>query len=131
MTYLKTIFSMKTFFAAAVAAFVLTSCGEQDLSSVSKDVAVSEAQATGPTAQSLTISGENTKFVTSVACSSCTYVVAANAKVVDGKELGFKPGSVICLDAALKYGNISFINLAGTADNPITIGNCNSKAGSN
>jgi hypothetical protein len=51
-------------------------------------------------------------------------VVDANATVVDGAALGLKAGSVICLDAALKYGSLEFVNVDGTEEAPITIGNC-------
>lgn len=126
MTNPKTIFSAKNFLLAAVAVFLLSSCGDQDMAAVSREVAVSEAAASGPNAQSLTITGENTNFAADLDCATCTYVVPANAKLVDGEVLGLKPGSVICLDAALKYGNLDFVNLKGTSDQQITIGNCNS-----
>lgn len=57
-------------------------------------------------------------------CSSCTYVVPATATIVDGTTLKFAPGSVICLNAAVKYGSLTFRNIIGTAANPITIKNC-------
>ena len=126
MTYSKNIFSVKNFLLAAVAVFFLSNCGDQELAAVSDDAVMTAASVSGPTAQSITITGSNTRFSTAVACNTCTYVVDVKAKVVDGKELGLKPGSVICLDAALKYGNVDFVNLEGTSDSPITIGNCNS-----
>jgi hypothetical protein len=125
MTYPKAIFSVKNFLLAAVACLLLSNCKDQDMVAVSENAEQTKITVQGPNALSLTISGENTNFVGSVDCTTCTYVVPANAKVVDGKELGFKPGSVICLDAALQYGNIDFINLEGTTDKQITIGNCN------
>lgn len=73
---------------------------------------------------SLTIAGAHTQFTASVDCKTCTFVVSDKLETIDGKELGLKPGSVICLDAALKYGHLSFVNLEGTAEQPITIGNC-------
>lgn len=63
-------------------------------------------------------------------CSECTYVVPSNlnTQVVDGIKLGLKPGAVICLSAANKYGNILFRNLNGIAGNPISITNCGGTA---
>jgi hypothetical protein len=63
-------------------------------------------------------------------CSTCTYVVPSNTntQVVDGLKLGLKPGSVICLSAANKYGNITFRNIVGTATAPIIITNCGGTA---
>ncbi|HYG01391.1 MAG TPA: right-handed parallel beta-helix repeat-containing protein [Chryseosolibacter sp.] len=63
-------------------------------------------------------------------CAECTYVVPSNTKtqVVDGQKLGLKPGDVICLSAANKYGNILFRNLAGIGGNPIVITNCGGTA---
>jgi hypothetical protein len=59
------------------------------------------------------------------ACSTCTFVVPANMATIDGKVLGFKPGDVICFSAANKYTTtITFKNIIGTADKPITITNC-------
>ena len=56
-------------------------------------------------------------------CSTCTYVVPANTSVVDGKTLNLKPGSVIGLNAAIKYKNLLFRNIVGTATQPIVIKN--------
>lgn len=127
MTNPKTIFSAKNFLLAAVAVFLLSNCADQEMASISKDAAVSEAAVAGPNAKSLTISGANTNFAQTVNCATCTYVVPTNAKVVDGEALGLKPGSVICLDAAVQYGNLDFVNLEGTPEQEITIGNCNTK----
>src|SRR5687768_12831839 len=126
----KFIFNVKSMFVAAAAAFFLSACADQEMNAVSQQVATSAEAATGPTAKSITITGANTTFVESVECATCTYVVSSGAQVVDGKELGLAPGSVICLDKAQKYGHIDFINLEGTAERPIVIGKCNNVAGS-
>jgi len=57
-------------------------------------------------------------------CISCTYVVPADARIIDAAVLGLQPGSVIGLDARVSYGPLLFRNLTGTHDNPITIRNC-------
>lgn len=60
----------------------------------------------------------------SVACAECTYVVPPNKNIVDGKELGLKPGDVVCLDASKTYPSIILRNLEGSAQQPIIIRNC-------
>ena len=57
----------------------------------------------------------------------CNYTVPADKYLIDGKALGIKPGNTICLKAGVKYGSIKFVNLVGTASNPITIKNCGGK----
>jgi hypothetical protein len=59
-----------------------------------------------------------------VGCAECTYTIPASKVIVDGDALGFKPGDVICLDAAIDYLNLDFKNIVGTADKPIYIVNC-------
>lgn len=54
----------------------------------------------------------------------CKYVVPANTHRIDGLALGIKPGDVICLSSAINYLNLLFVNLTGTATNPIVIKNC-------
>jgi len=57
-------------------------------------------------------------------CSNCTFVVAASQGTIDGKALGVKPGDTICLNAAFKYGTLTFKNIVGTAAKPVIITNC-------
>lgn len=61
-------------------------------------------------------------------CSSCTYVVPADQRIIDGTALGLKPGSVIGLNANFNYGSLTFLNIIGTNDNPIIIKNCGGTA---
>jgi hypothetical protein len=68
--------------------------------------------------------------VTGADCG-CTYTVPANTNLTDGAVLGLKPGSVICLNAAIAYGNLLFRNLKGSATNPIIIKNCGGVANVN
>ena len=72
---------------------------------------------------SMTISVVYTSYEDIQDCKTCTYVVPEDLAIVDGKELGLKPGSVICLNKAIQYGDIDFLNLEGTEENPIRIGN--------
>lgn len=114
----------KSAFAAA-AVFSLAQCSEEE---TLKSPAVSgpsvQATARSPlnaSITSLTISGINTSFATAENCETCTYVVPEGTRVVDGKELGLKPGSIICLNTIFKYGDLELSNIEGTEDNPIVI----------
>jgi hypothetical protein len=64
----------------------------------------------------------------STSTCGCTYTVPATKQTIDGKALNIKPGSVICLTAGVKYRNILFKNIIGTAAAPITIKNCGGTA---
>jgi hypothetical protein len=57
-------------------------------------------------------------------CPTCTYVVPSNTYKIDGQKLGLKPGSVICLKAGNTYKSLLFVNLFGSATQPIIITNC-------
>lgn len=121
---LKSVLKISVFSVASL--FFMASCQDDELTAITEDVATSATAVDGEAnVASLTIEGTNTEFSENVTCSTCTYVVAEDLEVIDGKELGLAPGSVICLDAAKKYGNLTFTNLEGTEDAPITIGNCN------
>ncbi|MEX2230936.1 MAG: hypothetical protein WD824_02155 [Cyclobacteriaceae bacterium] len=114
---------MKKIMLAAFALFVFSQCTEEEIGPTQQEAAPTEAvtlntEATG----SMTISGIFTTYEEIKDCKTCTFVVPADLAVVDGKELGLKAGSVICLDKAIKYGDVEFINLVGTEANPIRIG---------
>ncbi len=111
------------FFVASL--FFMASCQENEMQEITEDVATSATAVEGESnVGSITIEGANTQFSDNVECSTCTYVVAEDIETIDGKELGLAPGSVICLDAAKKYGNLTFVNVEGTEEAPITIGTC-------
>ena len=119
----KSLVKASVFFVASL--FFLASCQENEYTEVAEDVATSATAVEGESnVASITIEGTNTVFSDKVECSTCTYVVADNVETIDGKELGLAPGSVICLDAAKKYGNLTFVNVDGTEEAPITIGSC-------
>ncbi len=120
--------SMNKILFAVFAVFVFSQCSEEEIIPASPETssaenAVAPAQATG----SVTISGIYTVYEAISDCSTCTFVVPADQAVIDGHELDLKPGAVICLDKAIKYGDIDFINLVGTEEKPITIGTCGRK----
>ncbi len=62
------------------------------------------------------------------ACKDCAYVVPAGVKVVDGKTLALKPGSIIGLSSSIAYGSLEFRNIVGTREKPIIITNCGGAA---
>lgn len=74
-----------------------------------------------PELGSLTVIGENTEFKTGVDCKTCTFVIDENTTLIDGETLGLKAGSILCLKSGIKYGDLTFINLNGTAEKPIII----------
>jgi hypothetical protein len=126
-TYQKAFSLLRNALFASFAICLLSRCQDNELASITKDTPTEAAAATEvaePNVASITITGTNTVFTAKVDCKTCTFVVSDKLETIDGKALGLKPGSVICLDAALKYGHISFENLDGTAEQPITIGNC-------
>lgn len=123
MTYQKSFSVVKNVFLAIVAVCFLASCQDDEIVGSPEVASTSSAVTEESNISSLTVEGENTNFTETVECSSCTYVVDANSELIDGDQLGLKAGSVICLDAAKKYGNLSFINLRGTDQNPIVIAN--------
>ena len=114
---------MKTILFAVFTVFTFSQCTEEDIVPQQNPAPAAETvalpvEATG----SMTISGVFTSYEEISDCKTCTYVVPADAATVDGKELNLKAGSVICLDKALQYGDVEFVNLAGTEANPIRIG---------
>jgi hypothetical protein len=124
MTYQKTFSIAKNLFFSFAAVCFLASCQDDEMLAVTEDVETTAASVSESNIESLTITGANTEFVKSVDCNTCSYVVDKNTETIDGQVLGLKPGSVICLKGSLKYGNLNFVNLEGTTENPITIGTC-------
>jgi hypothetical protein len=124
MTNHKTFSVVKKVLFAFVAVCLLASCQEDEMIAVSEDVETAAASVAEPNVSSLTFSGAYTQLAEKVECNTCTFVVDENSREIDGAELGLKPGSVICLNAALKYGDLTFTNLEGTEEAPITIGTC-------
>jgi len=115
--------SIKSILIAAFALLTFSQCTEEEIvpertiTPVAETAAVAE-EATG----SMTISGIYTAYEAIEDCATCTFVVPAGMTMVDGKELNLKAGSVICLNKALQYGDIEFVNLEGTEEQPIRIG---------
>lgn len=117
--------SMKKILFAAFALVVLSQCAEEGIVPTQTDASAVEvapipAAATG----SYTISGIYTTYESIEDCSTCTFFVPADLTEVDGLKLNLKAGSVICLDKAIQYGDLTFTNLEGTEEKPITIGTC-------
>ena len=111
-------------FSSALAILLLTNCTDEP----KMDEPISEAAKIETVSNegdapmlSLTIDGVHTILSSTADCKTCDYVVPEDATVVDGKELGIKPGQAICLDEAYKYGNLRMVNLEGDEKNPIVI----------
>lgn len=107
----------------ATAVFALMQCSEEEVIAPER-AAATETETTQKseiTIASLTVTGSNTSFATVGDCSTCTYIVAEEEELIDGKELGLKPGSVVCLNKGVKYGNLEFMNMEGSAEKPIII----------
>lgn len=115
--------SIKNILFAAGTLFALSQCTEEEIAPRQATTPAAENISLTPEATgSMTISGVFTSYEDIQDCKTCTYVVPADVAVVDGKELNLKAGSVICLDKAIQYGDVEFINLAGTESNPVRIG---------
>lgn len=110
----------------ASAVFALMQCSEEEIIPAAEVPAVEEVsltEATGETTiSSLTITGIFTNLSGAKNCN-CDYTVPADKEIIDGEELGIKPGNIICLAAKTKYANLEFINMEGTEENPIEIVN--------
>ena len=116
---------MKKILFAAFTLFIFSQCTEEEVAPARPEAEAFETAALPAVATgSMTISGVFTSYEDIQDCSTCTFVVPANLAVVDGAELELKAGAVICLDKAIKYGDVEFINLEGTEKNPIKIGTC-------
>lgn len=83
-----------------------------------------ESLAPSPTVPNVERTVAATTAVAGGACSTCTYVVPVSQSTIDGTALGIKAGDVICLNAAFKYGTLTFKNIVGTAVKPVVITNC-------
>ena len=121
--------SIKTILFAACTLFSLSQCTEEDI--LPEEVAGSPAEAATlapESSGSMTISGIYTVYEDIKDCTTCTFIVPGDAAIVDGLELKIKPGAVICLDKAVQYGDVEFVNLEGTEANPIRIGSTIRKA---
>lgn len=122
---LRTFARVRNVMFAFATVFALTQCADEEIiNEVEATQEITESDATSDlNIGSITISGENT-FVAEadLDCTTCTYVVSKNATLINGSELGLKPGSIICLDKALTYGNLEFENLIGTSESPVVIG---------
>jgi hypothetical protein len=114
----------------ASSAFAFTQCSEDEIKPsvpVQGEAVTANVSTQEDVPFSLNISGIHTFSTSEVTCKTCKYIVATDVNVIDGEKLGIKPGDLICLDAARKYGSLEFINLNGTIENPVVIANCDSR----
>jgi hypothetical protein len=110
-------------------AFALSHCSNDDIiNPVPATVAANQTTAQAGMPLSLSVSGIHTFSTEPVACKTCTYVVASSETVIDGNDLGIKPGDIICLDAAKNYNNsLEFVNILGTLEKPVIIAKTDSR----
>lgn len=106
------VFSIRRSLLIVITFISLSRCSEEQLVSDSTLSAMSELA-----------DGEGSPDLVD-SCISCTYVVPADVRIIDGAILGLQPGSVIGLDARVNYGTLLFRNLTGTHSDPIIIRNC-------
>jgi hypothetical protein len=112
---------------AATTVFALTQCSPEEelLTQVETPAAPTEAAISSAALESsissVTVSGLHTAFATATDCKTCTFVVPEGTTLIDGKEMGFEPGNIICLNTAFKYGMLEFTNMEGTPEKPIVI----------
>jgi hypothetical protein len=120
---MKKILRFHLLLSPAIALLMLTNCTEDvKVASPTTEAAIEEVSSPAEeSAMSLTIDGVHTIIESVEKCKDCAYVVPANATVVDGKEIGIKPGQAICLDENFTYNNLRIINVEGTEKQPITI----------
>jgi len=114
--------TMKKALFAAFTLFIFSQCTEEEIVPNQVQASTVETASLAEATGSMTISGIYTIYDDIKDCTTCTYLVPADMAVVDGKELNLKAGSVICLDKAIQYGDVEFINLEGTEESPIKIG---------
>jgi Pyruvate/2-oxoacid:ferredoxin oxidoreductase delta subunit len=108
---------------AAIAFFAFSQCSEEEIVPAQAEAAYEDdAEISSDATGSFTISGVYTTYASVEDCTTCTFFVPATATEIDGAKLNLKAGAVICLDKALKYGDLEFTNLEGTEASPITIG---------
>jgi hypothetical protein len=114
--------TLKKVMFTATAVLALMQCSEEELvNPVASKTTAAVASSDNMSASSLTVTGSNTTYAALTDCKTCSYIVSAKEELIDGKVLGFKPGNIICLNKGVKYGNLEFVNLDGTAEKPIVI----------
>ena len=114
----------KTILPSALALFIFAQCNTED-PKVQKEQVTAETETIvneeDASVVSLTIDGIHTVISYIDDCKTCNYIVPENVSLVDGKEIGIKPGQAICLNENFRYGNLKLINLEVEANNPITV----------
>lgn len=59
-------------------------------------------------------------------CRKCDHIV--KGYWTNGSKLNIKPGEVVCLDASIPYEKLRFVDIRGTAGEPVIIRNCDGVA---
>jgi hypothetical protein len=116
------------FFSIVFIMFACINCSPEEQPIEPESYVTEQTEPLDTPTESFTISGIHTVLsLEEKECTTCTFIVPATASLIDGKELDLNPGDVICLDKALRYGNLEFINIDGDLDNPVIIGYTRSK----
>jgi hypothetical protein len=116
----------KTVVTSAALVLTMVQCSEEQIvqPKIAADEQATYAASEAANIASISVSGLYTEIVDNVQCGICSYVVAENESLIDGKALGLRAGSVICLNKSVKYPALEFVNMEGAANSPITIGYC-------
>lgn len=118
--------TVKTLVLAGAIVLMMVQCSEDEImtkETIAEDITIEATSASADVA-SISVAGLYTEIKGDVQCGTCTYVVDPAKTTVDGAELGFKPGNVICLKKSMKYAALEFMNMEGSEANPIVIGYC-------
>jgi hypothetical protein len=122
----KAIQTVKMFLLSTAIVLTMVQCSEEEIiaEQVVEDDMATEMMSESADVASISVSGLYTEIKGDVQCSTCTYIVAASETTVDGRELGLRPGNIVCIKKSLKYPALDFVNMEGTEESPIIIGYC-------
>jgi|GEM_PF-2966452 len=113
--------NIKKTLLTAAAVLALCQCSEEDFVPAKPETqSENSISASDSKVSSITIAGVHTYFSTARR-TDISFTVPADAGIIDGKALNLKPGAVIALDPKLSYGDLEFVNMMGTAEQPIII----------
>src|SRR5687768_2290354 len=98
--------ALKKTFLLSLTVLCLVQCSPEE--EIAPSIPAASTSLSTPTEEStfsLNISGIHTFAEGQADCKTCKFIVPANTVLIDGQKLGLKPGDVVCLDDAIKYGS--------------------------